>query len=64
MRAQWYIKNLGELIFGSLHKSHVIHSASRNYTWKASILFVVSGVGHYIEIFWEKKVRFHYIKSM
>ena len=39
----------GKLIFGSLHKFHVIHSASRNYTWKAGILCVIHGVGHYIE---------------
>ena len=41
-------KTLGEVLFGSLHKFHVIHSASRNYTWKARISCVIHGVGHYI----------------
>ena len=45
-------KNHGELIFGSLHEFHVVNSASRNYTWKANILCVFDGVGHYIEKFW------------
>ena len=51
---QHYIHNQipGEFIFGLLHKFHVIHSASRNYTWKAGILCVTDGVCHYIEQFW------------
>ena len=44
-----YMKNLGDLIYCSLHNVHVIHSASRNYTWKAGSLCVINGVGHYIE---------------
>ena len=49
-----HIKKSGELqvIFGSLHHFHVIHTASRNYTWKAGILCVIDGIGHYIEKFW------------
>ena len=35
--------NLGELILGSLHNFHVIHSVSRNYTWNAGMLCVISG---------------------
>ena len=46
-----YIKILGELAFGSLHHFHVIHCVLRKYTWKAGILSVIDGVGHYIEKF-------------
>ena len=38
---------LGELILGSLHRSRVIHCATRDLTWKARILCVSNGVGHY-----------------
>ena len=46
-------KRNGDLIFGSLHNFHVIHSlfASRSCTWKAGILCLLNGVGHYIERF-------------
>ena len=47
------LKMLGELMFGSLHKFHVIHCASRSYTWKADFFSVIHGVGHYIEKFGE-----------
>ena len=46
-------KTLGELIFGSLHKFHVVPSASRSYTWNAGILCGIHGVGPYIEKFGE-----------
>ena len=36
-----------QLILGSLHNLHVIQRASRHYTWKARILCVIDGVGHY-----------------
>ena len=39
----------GKSIFILLHNSHVIHCASRNYTWKAQFLFVCNGgFDHYI----------------
>ena len=51
-----HTKILGEFVFGSLHNFHVIHSASRNYTWK---------VGHYIQEFWGKfSVSLHMIYVM
>ena len=43
---------MGELIVGSLHKFLVIDSASRNYTWKAGVLFVIHGACH--AKFWGK----------
>ena len=42
----------GEFIFSSSHKYNVIHTASRNYTWKTGILCVIHGVGHYIDKCW------------
>ena len=55
------IKNiLGGFIFGAL-----VHCASRNYTWKAGILPVIDGVGHYIEnLEGGGHFRWRYIKSM
>ena len=44
-------KNDWELMFGSLHKFHVIHCVSINYTWNAGVLSVIHGVGHCIEKF-------------
>ena len=35
-------RNSGKFIFGSLHNLHVIHSASRNYTWKTYFFSVYS----------------------
>ena len=37
---------------GSLHSSHVVHSASTSCTWKSCLSCVIDGVGHYIEKFW------------
>ena len=49
-------KTYGVFTFGSLPSSiHVIHCASRSYTWKAWMLCVVEGAGHYIEEFWGSK---------
>ena len=45
-------QNLILIMFGSLHKFHVIHGTSRNCTWKAGSLCVIDGASHYIEIFW------------
>ena len=39
-------KTLGEFVFGPLHTYNAVHCASRNYTWKAGILFVTDGVDH------------------
>ena len=44
-----YTKNPGEVVSGSLHKFHVIHTAWRNCTWKAGALCVIHRVDHYIE---------------
>ena len=55
-----YIKILGELIFGSLHNFSVIHCVSRNYIWRAGILCVINGVGHYIDKFWGNNFQCHY----
>ena len=40
---------LGEVIFGSLHKFHIIHCVSRNYTWKAIVSLGKRGVVNYIK---------------
>ena len=52
------------VIFGSLHHFHVVHCASRNYTWKARILCGIEGVGQYIEELWGNDFPCSYIKSM
>ena len=39
----WFVSGL------SSHDSHVVHCASRNYTWKADFFCVMDGVGHFIE---------------
>ena len=54
------------MILGSIHKSHVVHSPSRNYTCKAGMLCVIDGVGHYIEKLWkiEFTVSLHQIYVM
>ena len=42
-------KHLRKFILGSLHQFHVIHCASRDYTWKTRLVYVIDGIGHYIE---------------
>ena len=55
-------KILEQLIVNSLHRSYVIHCASRNCTRKPDFFCVMDGVGHCIENYWGTYVRCHYIK--
>ena len=63
LKSNTYIDNSGGNHFGSLHDFHVIHCGSRKYTWKADLFYVMDGVGHYIEKFWET-FRCHDIEVM
>ena len=45
-------KKSGELMFGSLHNSYVIHRAPRNYIGKSHFVVCKRGVGHCISKVW------------
>ena len=57
-------KNLGEVVFDSLHHSHVVHCGAGNRTWKVAFYCSVEGVGNYIDNFWGKQFRFHCINRI